>query len=212
MSDSERSPTTNDTSTGQSVTGQAEDTDPEEQKNQEQKEVFEEEVAEEEPDDFNGGVNDGQGLEVMDPSDLFIVRVSQGEDESDIEPVLQKVPGEGKALRIRPLVAEEYQHYFPVDYENDEKLAKLYNRSLADLDWEVSAEDVARGTLPFSNRAIVDCIERAAGKHMEEALQQRQMMQMANMDAEALTGMIQAAEGMDLDEDQMQQMAQNSPI
>lgn len=154
--------------------------------------------------DANPKVHDGEDLEIMDPNDLFIVRVSDGEGRNDIKPVMQKVPGMDQALRIKPLVASEYQNYFPIDYDDDAKVAELFNRCLVDLDRDLAPEDVAEGIIAFGTKPVVDCIERASGKSMQEAMEMREMMRMAEMDADQLSGMIQAAQKMDLNSDQLQ--------
>jgi hypothetical protein len=126
------------------------------------------------------GINDGEGLEVMDPNDLFHRRDS----DDRLQPVLQTVPGRDRALRVRPPTTGDYSKYKLDDtdalMEDDALLAELFNDKLVDLD-PVTAEDVAQGMILFGAEPLVDCIKRAGGQDMKEALEQREMDRMMKM-------------------------------
>jgi hypothetical protein len=146
--------------------------------------------------DLNPGINDGENLEVADIDDFFIQRSGEGED--DIEPVFQKIPGREQALRVKPFTSGMYQKYLdPVDYEDDEKLAEMFNKAFPDLDESLTAEDVANGMIAYGPRALVDVIERAAGKDMQTAMDNRNVKLLNEVDPGKMQELMQ---GMNTDD------------
>lgn len=163
-----------------------------------QRERFEEEIGEEpgtaDTRDLEPGVNDGEGLEIANMSDFFIRR--SGEGENDIEPVRQKIPGRDQALRVRPFTSGMYEKYLnPVDTDDDEKLAEMFNKAFPDikedLGRELTAEDVENGMIAYGPEVLIDVIERAAGKDMREAIQNRNIKLLNEVDAGKMQQLMQ---------------------
>lgn len=165
------------------------------QKYQEHHGMTPEEANEVAERDMNPGVNDGHGLEVANPDDFFIKR--SGDDAQDIEPVLQKIPGRPQAMKVRPFTSGMHQKYLdPVDYDDDEKLAEMFNLAFPDLSFEVTEEDVAEGMLAYGPQTMVDMIERAAGKDMQDAIENRNLKILNQIDPGKMSQML---EGMNSD-------------
>lgn len=146
--------------------------------------------------DLDPGINDGEGLEIASLDDFFIKRSGEGDD--DIEPVLQKIPGREKALRVKPFTSGKYQKYLdPVDYDDDETLAAMFNEAFPDLNGDLTADDVANGMIAYGPRALVDVIERAAGKDMQQAMDNRNIKLLNEVDPSKMRELMQ---GMNTDD------------
>lgn len=130
-------------------------------------------------DEPEPGFADGRGLKIANPEDIFFT----GRDENDEpESVPQKVPGREVAVEVVPPPQDRYNEYLnPVDYDDDAKLAELFNKSFPDLERDLTAEDIANDLLPFGAGVAVDCIERAAGRDMKDAMDERQIEQMMKL-------------------------------
>lgn len=142
--------------------------------------------------DMEPGINDGDGLEIADPNDFFISRGSG--DPTDIQPVYQKIPGRPQSLRVRPFTSGLHRKYMnPVDFEDDEKLAEMFNLAFPDLDDRVTADDVEHGMLAYGPEVLVDVIERAAGKDMQEAIQNRNIKLLNEIDSGKMQELMETA-------------------
>lgn len=151
-------------------------------------------------------INDGAGLEIADPNDWFHRR----DDEDELQPVLQKVPGRDAAMRVIPPTGGDYERY-DLDnesalYADNELFAEFCNEFFPDLDGEVTADDVENGLIAFGAEPMVDMVKRAGGKDMKEAMDERDIEMMmkylgdseGNIDLEAL---VEAGQNVDEDEE-----------
>lgn len=125
-------------------------------------------------------INDGEGLEIADPNDFFHRRDS----DDELQPVVQKIPGRGQALRVIPPTTGDYEKYNLDDEEalfaDNALLAELFNEKFPDLD-EVTAEDVRDGMIAFGAEPLVDCIRRAGGQDMKDAMEEQEIQRMMQL-------------------------------
>lgn len=125
-------------------------------------------------------INDGDGLDIADPNDFF----HQRDSDDELQPVVQQIPGRDQALRVIPPTTGDYNKYHLDEEEklfgDDALLAELFNEKLVDLD-EVTPEDVRNDMIAFGAEPLVDCIRRAGGQDMKDALEQRDIEQMSSM-------------------------------
>lgn len=106
--------------------------------------------------------DDGSELEVADPSDFFVTR-SDGERP---DPVKQRIPGTEQALRIRPLTnghLERWGDALESDDPDEETVAEVFSYALADLDGEVTPDDVDQNMLGYGVAPILQAVKNASG-------------------------------------------------
>ena len=122
----------------------------------------------------NGPVNEDTDLEVIGAEEAFFV---QRDDDGDLVARPQEIPGSGgKAVRVKPASSGVYNEYLdPVEWENDEKMAELFNKQYPDLN--VTAQDLENDLLSFSAQTMVQLIRKASGEDMQSALEEEQNRQ-----------------------------------
>lgn len=131
-------------------------------------------------DDDGNDINDGQGLEIADPNDF----IHRRDSDDQLQPVVQQVPGRDEALRVVPPTTGDFQKYHLDDpealYEDDALYAEFLNEHFPDLD-HVTAQDVEQGMIAYGAEMFVDVAQRAGGKDMKDALDERDMKRMLEM-------------------------------
>lgn len=175
-------------------TASASETSIEDKQRQRYEEEFGDSPGQADPADMDPGVNDGEGLEIANLSDFFVRR--SGEGDYDIEPVRQKIPGREQALRVRPFTSGMYEKYLnPVETDDNEKMADMFNKAFPDLENELgrplTADDVENGMIAYGPEVLIDVIERAAGKDMREAIQNRNIKLLNEVDAGKMQQLMQ---------------------
>jgi|GEM_PF-4631782 hypothetical protein len=146
--------------------------------------------------DDTPNTNDGDGLEVADPNDFFVTR-----DEDDRPtPVQQRIPGTEQALRIRPLTnghLERWGESLESDDPDHDVVASVFNYALADLDSDLTANDIDENMLGYGAAPILQAIKNASGYQAFLGFREQQM-QMASMldgiDAEQLDSLLSLAD------------------
>lgn len=74
-------------------------------------------------------LNSGEDLEIAHPDDFGVTRNEDG----DLAPVKQRIPGSDKAIKCRPLSSgdiEEYQDILEGDNADDERVAELLSEHI----------------------------------------------------------------------------------
>lgn len=120
------------------------------------------------------------GMEVADPNDFFVTR----DEEDNLQPVKQKVPGVEAQLNVIPLTMGEVERYGLKEEVSlsDEELAELFTDHLADLDRELDAEDVSDKMIGFGKDALLQTVLRASGYDMQNAMNMEQFEMLAELD------------------------------
>jgi len=136
--------------------------------------------------------NDNDDLEIASPDDFFVTR----DEDDNLQPVEQKLPGVEQHLRVIPMTmgdVNEYQLDEGVEPSDDE-LAEIFNEHLADLDRELSADDVSDNMIGFGKDALLQTILRASGYDMQNAINMEQFEMLAEMDEGKFERVLELAE------------------
>lgn len=134
---------------------------------------------------------DDSDLDIAQPEDFFVERDS----EDNLQPVTQKLPGVEQHIRIIPMTLGDVNKY-GLDDGNvaDSDLAEICNKHLADLERELSAEDISENMIGFGKDALVQAILRASGYDMQSAINREQFEMIADMDEGKFERVMQMAE------------------
>jgi len=124
--------------------------------------------------------NDNSDMEIADPNDFFVTR----DEEDNLQPVAQKVPGVEQHLNIIPLTMGEVERYGLDEGValTDEELAEIFSDHLADLERELSEDDVSDNMIGFGKDALLQTILRASGYDMQNAMNMEQFEMLADLD------------------------------
>ncbi|MFC7202858.1 hypothetical protein ACFQJC_04975 [Haloferax namakaokahaiae] len=114
-------------------------------------------------------INDGEELELADPSDWFVRRK---DGDSLPEPVKQQIPGTEQAILVRPPLSghlEAWSGSLTSDDPDPKDLAEMFNICLPQLDFEVTPEmvegdlDGHEGMIGYGPLPLRQAILNAAG-------------------------------------------------
>lgn len=119
-------------------------------------------------------------MEIADPTDFFVTR----DEDDNLQPVQQKIPGVEQHLNVIPLTMGEVERYGLDEGTNlsDEELAEIFSEHLADLDKEIGAEQVSDDMIGFGKEALLQTILRASGYDMRNAMNMEQFEMIAELD------------------------------
>jgi len=134
--------------------------------------------------------------EIAQPDDFFVER----NEDDELQPVTQKIPGVEEHLRVIPMTLGDVNEYGLDEGEdlNDAEMAEIFNKHLADLDRELSAEDVSENMIGFGKEALLQCVLRASGYDMQNAINMENFEMIADMDEGKFERMLELAERQDL--------------
>lgn len=136
--------------------------------------------------------NDNSDMDIANPEDFFVTR----DEDDNLQPVAQKVPGVEQHLNIIPLTMGEVERYgLDGDGEvSDEDLAEIFSDHLADLERELTAEDVSENMIGFGKDALLQTILRASGYDMRNAMNMEQFEMLAELDEGKFQRVMELAE------------------
>jgi len=119
-------------------------------------------------------------MEIADPDDFFVTR----DEDDNLQPVTQQVPGVEQHLNIIPLTMGEVERYGLDEGTDvsDADLAEIFSDHLADLDRELSEDDVSDDMIGFGKEALLQTILRASGYDMRNAMNMEQFEMLADLD------------------------------
>jgi len=136
--------------------------------------------------------NDNSDMEVADPNDFFVTR----DEDDNLQPVTQKVPGVEQHLNVIPLTMGEVERYGLEEGVNltDAELAELFTGHLADLERELTEDEVSDDMIGFGKEALLQTVLRASGYDMKNAMNMEQFEMIAGLDEGKFERVMEMAE------------------
>jgi hypothetical protein len=123
-------------------------------------------------------------LEIAHPEDFGVRR----DDEGELAPVKQRIPGTDLAVKVKPLVggaAERYEDVLESDRADDERVEAFFGEFIAEgIGSSGDLENVPDYLVP----ALIQCVKNSSGFTAFSAVQQQQMKENAAA-LEAVGGM-----------------------
>lgn len=131
-------------------------------------------------------------MKIADPNDFFVTR----DEEDNLQPVAQPIPGVEQSLNVIPLTMGEVERYGIEERVDltDEEMAELFNDHLADLERELTSEDVSDNMIGFGKEALLQTVLRASGYDMKNAMNMEQFEMLADLDEGKFQRVIEMAE------------------
>lgn len=131
-------------------------------------------------------------LEIAQPDDFFVKR----DAEDNLQAVTQKIPGVQEHLRVVPMTMGDVNEYGldeGLDLD-DEDLADIFNNHLADLEEDITADDVSDNMIGFGRDALLQTILRASGYDMQNAINIEQFEMLSELDEGNFQRILEMAE------------------
>jgi hypothetical protein len=134
-------------------------------------------------DDTDTRLNDGEGLEIAKPEDFGIQR----DEEGNLLPNMQRIPGTEKAIKVIPLASgayDEWEHVLEENHSDEDDVDKLFRERIVEGIGSNGIENVPDYVMP----GLVQAIKNSSGHEVFQAVESQQMEE--NLAAmEALDGM-----------------------
>lgn len=119
-------------------------------------------------------LDDGEGLEIATEADFGIVY----DDEGELKPVKQRIPGTEKAIRCRPLPSgalERYEDVLESGQAEDARVAELFNEFIIEGPGSDADEAWVREVCPgYLVSGLVQALKNSSGYDVFRAVQQIQ--------------------------------------
>lgn len=128
-------------------------------------------------------MTDNSEHDIANPDDFFVVR----DDDDNVQPVEQKLPGVEEHIRVVPMTMGDINSYggeqeIAAGNLEPEQVAEIFNAHLADLERDVTGEDVEENLIGFGSEAVLTAILRASGYDMQQSLNMENLEMLQQID------------------------------
>lgn len=115
-------------------------------------------------------VGDGEGLEIAHPEDFGVSR----NDEGDLEPLRQRIPGTDKAVEVRPLVdgaIDRWEDVLDGQNPDDDRVDEFLRTYVVNGIGQDGLQNIPDYLVP----GLIEAVKRSSGYEVFQTIQEAQM-------------------------------------